>query len=339
MDDFQPSNLYQSRDEFCARLIGILTPLVIEGIKSIFNEAVKMCIENNETKKYLMHFQNLIGHIPKWNSNTIETERKRIIERSGCNYLEDLITCVHIIHLKVLTCVRVGNKQKKIDISIPKIDSFLHKIYIHVARKTYTNVYLFERDIPPLNIQRNNREFEIIVQECILATIRESIPTEDIIRAYTDESIEIEEEVIVENIVDPEEKDKKDDTTDASAAADEEVKMPDEEKPPELVPSIANMDEKPVTTKLTFNDYDSMLDSDTGKIEDISAPKNIDRLEEISTSRALQRKLEEEEDDDEIEERIKIHTDNIHLDELDIFDIAKNDSNPDEVLLDGIEEL
>ena len=67
MDDFQPSNLYQSRDEVCARLVGLLTPLIIEGIKSIFNEAVKMCVDNQEVDKYLMHFQNLISHIPIWN--------------------------------------------------------------------------------------------------------------------------------------------------------------------------------------------------------------------------------------------------------------------------------
>ena len=46
-------------------------------------------------------------------SNIIEEEKKRIIENSGCGYLEDLITCVHIIQLKALTCVRVGQKQKK----------------------------------------------------------------------------------------------------------------------------------------------------------------------------------------------------------------------------------
>jgi len=44
----------------------------------------------------------------------------------------------------------------------------------------------------------------LIVQECILNTIRDSIPTEAIIRAYMDEAVEQEEEVIIENI-EPEE--------------------------------------------------------------------------------------------------------------------------------------
>jgi hypothetical protein len=320
--------------------VGILTPLIIEGIKSIFNEAVKMCVDNQEVDKYLMHFQNMISHIPKWNGNTIELERKRIIERSGCHYLEELITCVHIIHLKVLTCIRVGNKQKKIDISIPKLDNFIHKVYINVARKTYTNVYLFERGITPLQIQKNNREFEIIVQECILTSIRDSIPTEEIIRAYTDESMEIEEEVIVENIVDPEEKKEGEDIPAKDAkevTPDDIVKALEEEEPPQMVPAIKNVDEIPVTTKLSFNDFDSVLNTDTGKVDEIEAPKTIDRLEEISTSRAIQRKLEEEEDEDE---RIKIHTDNIDLSDLDIFDFDKNTNKMSEdVMLDGIEEL
>ena len=102
MDDFVISNLQESRNEWCSRLVSIFTPLVEEGLKSIFEESWKICVDQDEMNKYLMTFQNLLSRIPKWNSNIIEDERKRIIERSGCNYLEDLITCVHIIQLKVL---------------------------------------------------------------------------------------------------------------------------------------------------------------------------------------------------------------------------------------------
>ena len=56
------------------------------------------------------------------------------------------------------------------------------------------NVYLFEKNVSALTIQKHNRELEMIVQECILAAIRESIPTEAIIRAYLEEA---------ESIVDP----------------------------------------------------------------------------------------------------------------------------------------
>jgi len=333
MDDFVISNLHESRNEWCSRLVSIFTPLVIEGIRSIFNESWKMCLDNDEASKYLMTFQNLLSRVPKWNNIIVEEERKRIIDRSGCGYLEDLITCVHIIQLKVLTCIRVGNKQKKIDISIPKLDVFIHKVYIHVARKVYMNVYLFEKNISPLQIQKNQRELESLIQECILMTIRESIPTEAIIRAYMDESVEQEEEVIIENMEDTEPVQE----AAVDLAEPEQKEKNVEETVPEVVPTIQNLDDNEVVTKLSFNDTDSVLNN-VNKVEKVDAPKSIERLEDISTSRAIARRLEEE-DSDTDDERLQIHTDLVDLSGFDILDEPSGKNMSDEISLDGIEEL
>ena len=331
MDDFVLSNLQESRNEWCSRLVSIFTPLILGGVKSLFNESWKLCIDNDEPNKYLMTFQNLLSRIPKWNNEIIEDERKRIIERSGCNYLEDLITCVHIIQLKVLTCIRVGNKQKKIDISIPKLDSFIHKVYINVARKVYSNVYLFDKNISPLQLQKNNRELESIIQECILISIRESIPTEAIIRAYMDESVEQEEEVIIED-VNEEEKEAEEITVPTPQS--ESINDIDEVVP-EVVPAIKNVDEEAVVTKLSFNDMDAILD-ESDNVKTIEAPKSIERLEEISTERAFQRQLEEESDD----ERIQISTEQVDLRDFDELGSTHSVQKVDDsIILDDIEEL
>lgn len=195
MDDFEVTNLHESKNEWVARLVNVLTPLIQQGVKSIFDESWKLCEENDEIEKYLMTFQNLLSRIPKWNDTIVEKEVQRIISTSGCSYLNDLITCVHIIQLKILTSIRVGKKQKRVDIEIPKLNEFIHNVYIHVSRKLYTNVYLFEKRIKPLQFQKNQREIEIIVRESILNTVRENIPVEAILRAYLDET---EEDEIIE---------------------------------------------------------------------------------------------------------------------------------------------
>ena len=304
------SNLNEARNEWCSRLVTILTPRIMEGIRSIFNESWKVSVDNGEVEKYLMTFQNFICRVPKWNATIIDEEKKRIVEKSGCNYLEDLITCVHVIQLKVLTCVRVGTRQKKIDISIPKLNDFLHKAYINVARKIYKNAYLFDKNASPLVQQKHGREFEIIVEECILKTIRESIPTEAIVRAYLDESVEQEEE-IVEEIIDEK----------GEAKEAEEVVIPEPERPPETVPVITNVSEKPIVNRLTFDNVDRAL-TDDGREEEIDAPKTIERLEEISVARNFQRKLDEAEDDDD-EDRLKIGED------VDSMSLGFTDLNPD----------
>jgi len=195
MDDYNLSTLIDSKNEWCIRLTNILTPCLMDGIKSVFDEAYKICLENDEEDKYLMTFQNLLNNIPKWSGEIVNNEKERIVLSSACNYLEDLLTCVHITQLKCLTSTRVGIKQKKVNIDIPNINVFIHKAYINIARKIYVNVYLFERDIKPLHIQKNNREIELIIKECILNTIRDNIPVEEILKIYLDETQETEIEI------------------------------------------------------------------------------------------------------------------------------------------------
>ena len=314
MDDFNISTLHESKNEWGSRLITIMTPMIITGFKSILDESIKLCKENNEHDKYLMTFQNLVSRIPKWNTQIIETERKRICEKSGCNYLEELITCVHIIQLKILTSMRVGQKQKKIDINIPKMDEFVHKTYINVARKVYKNVYLFEVGIQPLQIQKNYREIEIIVQECILNTVRESIPVEAILKAYMDETAE---EDVVEEV--------------SEQITEEPIKA-------KMVEQVAVNDTEFVSSKLKFDDVDYMQATD-GNVSNVNAPKSLDRLEEISEMRNTQRKMEEEEEE---EDRDKIHIsgESFNLDAMDIHNIEepKIDLLPD-LLMDEIEIL
>lgn len=311
MDDFNVSSLHESKNEWGARLLTILTPLIIEGFKSIFDESLKMCKDNNEMDKYLMTFQNFITRIPKWNATMIETERARIVEKSCCNYLEELVTCVHIIQLKLLTAMRSGQKQKKIDVNIPKLSDFIHKAYINTARKVYKNVYLFELEIAPLQVQKNNRELEVIVQECILITIRDSIPVESILRAYMDESVE---EVIVEEI--------KEQIID-DPAAKKSLNHED----------VINGASAP---SLKFNDVDMVRD--VNNIERaIQAPKDLDTLQKISEMKALERQIEEDLDEDNV--KLTIFDQNLTLSDLDVQDINPPKIELNENLITEFEEL
>jgi hypothetical protein len=315
MDDFNVSSLHESKNEWGARLITILTPLIIDGYKSILDEAIKLCKDNGEMDKYLMTFQNFISRIPKWNQTIIETERKRICDKSGCSYLEDLVTCVHIIQLKILTAMRVGQKQKKVDIKVPKLDDFVHKTYINVARKIYKNVYLFEINIPPLNIQKNHRELEVIVQECILNTLRESIPVEAILKAYMDETIE---EDVVEEI--------KEQIIEQPIKQDGGAKIANN-----VLPSNFN--------KVGFNDIDYVA-TDDGKIQNVVVPKTVENLNYISNMRAEQRKQDESNEDND-NDKIHISNESVSLDSLGLLSIEEPPTMnllPD-LLLDEIEVL
>lgn len=354
MDDYNLNSLEESKNEWCARLVSILSSSVITGIMSIYKEALKMCDEDNQEEKYLMTFQNLLTRVPDWNSTIIENERKRIENESRCKYLEDLVTCVHIIQLKALTCIRVGQKQKKIDLDIPSIDKFIHKVYINTARKLYTNTYLFEKNIPPLEIQKNNYQLEKLVKEAILTTIRDNIPVEEILRVYMDETdeqnIEVtQEEVLKEKPQQENEEDKKlskedekheddkektqlesnntdtviskqlEDTQDNNNQANINLEIESPIIDKSLESKIENiLEEKPTNSKLNFSDVDTAYTA-KGEIENIEAPKTLERLNQISMENAERRKAEEEEEDNE---KLEFGDDaNIEIDDFNIDDI------------------
>ena len=261
MDDYNIETIIESKNEWCARLTNILTPCIIKGINSILDEAYKLCIENDEESKYLMTFQNLLNNIPKWTSEIVEIEKDRIVASSACNYLEDLITCVHITQLKSLTVTRVGLKQKKVNIDIPNLNTFIHKAYIAIARKIYVNVYLFEKDILPLQIQKNNRELEIIVKECILNSIRENIPIENILKIYLDETQETDVEV----------EETKEQILDEEAIK----KMEKEKKEKELAAIKAEVEEKlrkesKDSVKKAITEANKSLNKETDVLKDVS---------------------------------------------------------------------
>jgi hypothetical protein len=311
MDDFNVNTLYESKNEWSARLVNILVPVVVDGYKSMLNEAIILCKKNNELEKYLMTFQNFISRVPKWNATIIETERKRIVEKSGCNYLDDLITCVHVIQLKVLSAMRVGQKQKKIDIHVPKLDDFIHKVYVNSARKVYKNVYLFEMNIPPLMVQKNERELEKIIQECILFTLRESIPLEEILKAYMSETVE---EIIVDTPLEEPVKKEEPLNKPLPLALDKSIT--------ETITNPNSLSTNESSSQsIRFNDVDNVKLSND-KEEQMIVPKTIEHLEKISDERYKQRKLEQDSDDDD-NIKLTIHDDLVSLPELDIQDLRE----------------
>ena len=346
MDDYSLTALSDSKNEWCARLINLLTPAIIEGLQSIFTEAWDLCTENDEEEKYLMTFQTFLSRVPKWNESIIEAERVRIEESTNCGYLEELIMCVHIIQLKALTCIRVGTEQKKVDINIPSRNEFIHRVYINSARKLYTVVYLFERNIAPLQTQKNNRELELIVKECILNSVRDTMPVEDILRAYLDET---EEENVTEVVI-PVEEEVEENTESKNAEADNaeadnaEADKAEADKsetanvsvdkinsdtpinsdaPPKpgievhRQPSIPHIPKETVQVmtqpdNVKFNDTDNTIDTN-GNESNIVAPKTDERLERIAAI-AAERRKEEEDDDDQltIGEEVKLEINEIN---------------------------
>ena len=76
MDDFVESTLRDSKNEWVIRLLNILTPSIIKGLKTLYIDSCRLCDDNDEPDKYLITFQTFLTRVPKWNDTMIESEKK-----------------------------------------------------------------------------------------------------------------------------------------------------------------------------------------------------------------------------------------------------------------------
>ena len=177
--------LVEAKNEYTGQLASILTSPMYEGIASIYEHAKKSSKGDN----LLIQFQELLSRIPNWNTETLEREFQRIMLFSRCDWISDLITAVFVSHTKVLSSIHLGNKQRNIELKVPTPIRFIHTVYVNIAREFWKNPYLmYDIGVSSTEQQRNLRDSENIIRECIRQSIRKLLPVKHIIKEYLGEN-------------------------------------------------------------------------------------------------------------------------------------------------------
>jgi hypothetical protein len=247
--------LVETKNEYTTHLINILTPLIFEGLQSIYKEAQKIANHDNVLKI----FQSFLKGVPKWNQSIIEKETNRIVNSShSYGWLNDLIKATLKANLIVLIFNPTIKTQNKIDNSFYQninINDFIHKVYIECARDIWNNPYLLYHDYPPIEIKRNQRDCINIIKDCIREAIRKLLPVKHILQIYLGEEMELNnlDDNFEKAMTDAEEKNlskliKKDLENDNNL----ELKFNNNNN--NLIPPLEQIDLKPKTIQSTSDD-------------------------------------------------------------------------------------
>ena len=261
MDDYNVPVLVDAKSEYTQQLVNTLKPHLFNGIHSIYQDCDSIVNENNNR---LMAFQELLGRIPQWSQEMIERETNRIIECSNCDWLEDLITAVFVSHTKILTAIRVGKKHKKINLKVPKVDHFIHKVYIEIAREFWKNPYLLQNIENKCDYQKNLNICEKLVEESLIKTIRSQLPVKHILQEYLGENYQ---EDFEEDFSDDDKKDDSDSEEEIKSKKNK-IQKNDKEDDTEITKEEED-DDKEDNNEITIED----------EIEDIEITKTEDSIE------------------------------------------------------------
>lgn len=187
-------------------------------------------VQETDPKKLLWNFQNLLKDIPEWNIDKVKRETETIIQMTRCDYLEELLTAVFIAHTKVLSAIRLTSKQKKIQITIPKLDHFIHRVLGDCARILWSNVYLFNPTGSSVERQKNINQIETHLQEGVLQSIRNMLPVKSILKEYLHDDGDEEEEQEKPEVKETKEEEEKPKVEEEKIKEEEEKPKVEEEK-------------------------------------------------------------------------------------------------------------
>ena len=325
MDTPEISVYGEAKGEYTRQLSVFLVPVLESYVLGLLEQAR---VESPSPQKVLWTFQSLLAAIPDWNQDKVVRETDLLQKDCKCDYLEELLTAVFIAHTKVLSAIRMSTKQRKLQITIPKLDHFLHRLLSEAARSLWTNAYLFTES-NSIEKQKNLRQVSALLQDSVLQAIRGLLPVKNILREYlhddgdddeTESAAETKSEPVV---VEAKPVEAKPEEAKPEEAKPEEAKPvpvvkaePEEAKPVETVPKEAEpveavpkeagppmiyIDTKP---SVTFSQEHVMFDSNSLEANEI---------QDIPFAEAENRPPEDEEDEEDIDS-IKITDEVLSMD-------------------------
>lgn len=194
---YYEKNIVDIKNIYTDFLVNMMSPLVYEGIKSIYNKSLmveqdyqKAMLEDEKITNpgILKIFQHFLKGVPSLNSNLIENEMIRIRDSSkNADIFEKIIRAVFKSYIILLTYNASGKEctivKDKFHERINIID-FIHKIYIESAKQFYNNPELFWHNYSSIDIKKNQSICIEIIKNSIKEAILKVLPLNDILTEY-----------------------------------------------------------------------------------------------------------------------------------------------------------
>ena len=194
---YYEKNIVDIKNEYTTMLHNTLAPLIYEGLKQLYNQAVTYDAELKKRDDIdegvrnigvLKIFQNYLAGLKSLNNNQVKEETARIKEKGKCSeWLDDLIKAVVKSNIVLLTfnaceqtCKVVNDKlHEQVD-----TEQFIHNCYIECAKIFFNYPTIFWHEFPTTKIKELQRESYELIKTAISEAVRKSLPLKLILEEY-----------------------------------------------------------------------------------------------------------------------------------------------------------
>lgn len=176
--------LLEAKNQYQKILIKKIKQPIYNGIHFLWEQTK----ERYPPYEVYREFQKKLERISKWNSDIVNKEYMRIIDKSKCEWFEDLLKQIFLINTQILLSVS-SKPNKKITLKVPQGERFIHNCYQECARGFYSNVMLMEdrdlaivlKSIKKIDQLHNLQKALELIENSIINTINNLLPFEEIV--------------------------------------------------------------------------------------------------------------------------------------------------------------
>ena len=117
--------LNDAERRFSAKLVAAMLPELVDTFWAIWEETKK---ETKDRKFVENYRQNLRKIKDEWSNVKVKGHVANIVKE--CAMFPRLIAAVFVIHVKILSSIRIDKNSKKISLKLPSNDVFVHTCFI-----------------------------------------------------------------------------------------------------------------------------------------------------------------------------------------------------------------
>lgn len=162
------SLLIELKSDYTILLKQILSPIILEGLQSLYEESEKISDKNN----ILRNFQALLKKIISWDITTINTEISRIqMKTSQFPWLIQLVQATFKINMLIHDLQATEIQKREINYG-----TFIHQVYIECYRIFWKDPFLFYHEYSSLEKKKNNLLIVEYIEKAIDNAIRRLLP-------------------------------------------------------------------------------------------------------------------------------------------------------------------
>lgn len=168
--------LNDAERRFSRKLVDAMLPELFEVFCTMWEDTKKDTKDRKFVENYRQNLRKVKG---EWSNVKVKQHVANIVKE--CPLFPRLIAAVFVIHVKILSSIRIDKSSKKISLKLPSNDVFVHTCFIECARDLYEDPWIIT-DEKPATERRN--ELNTRFTKCIRETIENLVPTEEILTTY-----------------------------------------------------------------------------------------------------------------------------------------------------------